>query len=246
MAAAHLLERAEQGVVADAEAAEQVADAAGELAHREQQVLGGEVVVAERRAFGVGGFEHPVGLGRELGLLRGLAVDLGDARERVVDPVAQGLGGDADAFQHREHDALGLAGERGEQVLGGDLRMVELAGQGLGGAQRLARLAGQLVGVERHGTPSGHDGTVPKVDNITIKFIPESGPERKRARRRSAGPARDSDSAQDQPVNAGWTATGVTTATPNRLTWAKSLVTVTVFGPALTTTPSVELAAAGA
>ncbi len=44
---AHLLERAEHRVVGDAEAAEEVAHAAGDLGHGEEQVLGGEVVVAE-------------------------------------------------------------------------------------------------------------------------------------------------------------------------------------------------------
>ena len=57
---AHLLQRAEDGVVADAEAAQEVADAAGDLAHREEQVLGGEVVVAEVAALGVGRLEHLV------------------------------------------------------------------------------------------------------------------------------------------------------------------------------------------
>ena len=89
-----------------------------------------------------------------------------------------------------QHDALGLAGERGEQVLGGDLRVVELAGEGLGGAQRLARLAGQLVGVERHGATSGCDGTVPKVDNIAIKFIPASAAAYGSAGERQARPPR--------------------------------------------------------
>ena len=42
----------------DAEAAQEVADAAGDLGHREQDVLGGEVVVAEVGALGVGGLEH--------------------------------------------------------------------------------------------------------------------------------------------------------------------------------------------
>ncbi len=91
VAASHLLERAEDGVVGDPEAAEQVADAAGHLAHREEQVLGGQVVVAQVRALGVGRFEHRVGPLRELGLLGGLAVDLGHLCERVVDPVAHGL-----------------------------------------------------------------------------------------------------------------------------------------------------------
>ena len=58
-------------------AAQEVADAAGDLAHGEEHVLGGEVVVAEVGALGVGGLEHRVRVGRQLRLLGGLAVDLG-------------------------------------------------------------------------------------------------------------------------------------------------------------------------
>ena len=46
----------------------------------------------------------------------------------------------------------------------------------LGGAEGLAGLAGELVGIERHALYLGVDrGTVPKVDNTTIKFIPGAG-----------------------------------------------------------------------
>src|SRR5438034_239892 len=41
MTAAHLLERAEDRVVADAETAEEITHAAGDLAHGEEHVLGG-------------------------------------------------------------------------------------------------------------------------------------------------------------------------------------------------------------
>ena len=92
VAAAHFLQRAEHRVVGDAEPAEQVADAAGDLGHREEQVLGGEVVVAEVGALAVGGFEHRVRVGGQLRLLGGLAVHLGQAGERLLDPVAHDLG----------------------------------------------------------------------------------------------------------------------------------------------------------
>ena len=58
VAPAHLLERAEQRLVGDAEPAQEVADAADDLAHREEDVLGGEVVVAEVAALAVGRLEH--------------------------------------------------------------------------------------------------------------------------------------------------------------------------------------------
>ena len=59
VAAAHLLRarRARASWVTPS-AAQEIADAAGHLAHREEQVLGGEVVVAEVGALGVGGLEH--------------------------------------------------------------------------------------------------------------------------------------------------------------------------------------------
>ena len=150
VAAPDLLQRGEHGVVGDAHAAEEVADAAGHLAHRQEQVLGGQVVVGERGALGVGRLEDAVPLGRELGLLGRLAVDLGQRRQGVVDPGAQRGARHADPLQHREDHALRLCHQRGEEVLGGDLRVALLARERLGGAERLARLAGQLVGVERH------------------------------------------------------------------------------------------------
>ncbi len=80
VAAPHLLERAEHGLVAHAEAAQEVAHAAHDLAHGEQHVLGGQVVVAQRHPLDVGRLEHAVRVGRELRLLGGLPVDLRDAR----------------------------------------------------------------------------------------------------------------------------------------------------------------------
>ena len=69
VAAAHVLQRAEHRVVGDAEGAEEFADATRTScillgAHREEEVLGREVVVAEVDALGVGRLEHLVGLGR--------------------------------------------------------------------------------------------------------------------------------------------------------------------------------------
>ncbi len=44
----------------DTEAAQEVTDAARHLAHREENVLGGEIVVVETGALLVGGLEDPV------------------------------------------------------------------------------------------------------------------------------------------------------------------------------------------
>ena len=107
--AAHRLQRLEHRVLGDAETAQEVAHAAGELAHREEDVLGGEVVVAEIGPLGVGRLEEAVRLGGERGRLRGRAVDLRDPRQGVVDAVAHRGGGDADPLEHGQHHALGLA-----------------------------------------------------------------------------------------------------------------------------------------
>ena len=115
---AHLLQRTEQRVVGDAEPAQEVADTAGDLGHREEHVLGGEVVVAEIAALAVGRLEHLVRVGRELRGLGRLPVDLRQLGDRLVDPVERGLGRDAEALEHGQHDALGLTEEGREQVLG--------------------------------------------------------------------------------------------------------------------------------
>ena len=52
--AAHLAQRVEHRVARDAERAHEVADATGDVGHREQQVLGREVLVVELRALLVG------------------------------------------------------------------------------------------------------------------------------------------------------------------------------------------------
>ena len=143
-------------------------------------MLGGEVVVAEVGALRVGRLEHLVGLGAERRVLGGLAVDLGLAGERLVDAVADDLRRDADPLEDRQHHALGLAHQGGEQVLGGDLGVVLVARQGLRGGEGLSGLAGQLVGVEGHAFTFTGSGSlvgrrvrvVPKVDNDTVNFIP--------------------------------------------------------------------------
>ena len=125
----------------------------GDLGHREQDVLGGEVVVAEVGALGVGRLEHA---GRRRATSCGAA---GPSRRRpwgslasaASTAVADRLRRDAHPLEDRQHHALGLADQRREQVLGRDLGVVALARERLGGTQGLAGLAGELVGIERHG-----------------------------------------------------------------------------------------------
>ena len=56
------------------------------------------------------------------------------------------FGATPDPLEDRQHHALGLAEERGEQVLGGDLGVVPLPREALGGADRLLVLRVNLFG----------------------------------------------------------------------------------------------------
>ena len=150
VAAAHVLERGEHGVVGDAEAAQEVTDAARHLGHREEDVLGGEIVVVETGALLVGGLEDPVRVLRQLGLLGGLPVHLGKALQGFLDPVPHRPGRDSDPLEHRQDHALGLADQRREQVLGRHLAVVLLPRQGLRRLEGFSRLAGESVGIEWH------------------------------------------------------------------------------------------------
>ena len=161
VAPTHVLQRREHRLVGDAEAAEQIADSADDLRHREQQVLGREVVVAEVDALRVSTFEHPVRVGRQL-RLRGLPVDLGKAAQCFLGAVAHDLGRDPESLQHREDHALRLRHQRGQEVLGRDLRVVVVARERLRGAERLSGLPGELVGIDRHARTSGSEN-LPKL-----------------------------------------------------------------------------------
>ena len=129
----------------------EVADAAGDLRHREQQVLGREVVVAEVAALLVRGLEQLVGVGRDLGRRGRLAVDLRERVERGVDAGPRRSSG-----RRRRPSSTPRTTPSGwpisalEQVLRADLGVVLITRQSLGGADGLLALAGELVGVERH------------------------------------------------------------------------------------------------
>ena len=113
---ADLLERIEHGIGRDAEPAQKIADPSGDLGHRQQEVFGREVVVAQLGPLDIGGLEEPERIWGDLGRLGRGPVDLGQFRQRRLDLIADGLGRDADALEHREDHALGLADERGQQM----------------------------------------------------------------------------------------------------------------------------------
>ena len=121
MTSAHALQRLEHAVVRDTRAAQQVADAAGHLGHREQHVLGREVLVVERGALLVGRFEEAVRVGRETGLAHRRSADPRSLRERLVEVGEERAGNDPDALEHTAHHAFGRGDERAEHVLARDL-----------------------------------------------------------------------------------------------------------------------------
>ena len=102
---------------------ERVAGGAGRGGQRDQQVLGGDVLVAQLAGLALGGAQDV----QQLAGVGGLAGAGGDRREpveRVVDDAADLLGGGADLAQHGRDDALGLLEQHREQVLGLDLRVM--------------------------------------------------------------------------------------------------------------------------
>ena len=115
------LQRVEHRVVRDAHAAQQVADAAGHVGHREQHVLGREVLVVELGALLVGLLQQAERLGRELRVAHGRAAHLRLLLELVVDAAPQRVEVDADPFDHAGDDAFGLVEQRAQEVQRRDL-----------------------------------------------------------------------------------------------------------------------------
>ena len=109
-------------------------------------MLGRDVVVAQGLALGVGPVEHLAQRRREVGL-RLRAVDLGDAIEQFVDAIAERARCGAEPLQEREHHALGLRQQHGQEVLGLDQLVVALSRQGLRAGQRLLRFLRESVQV---------------------------------------------------------------------------------------------------
>ena len=194
VAPSHLLERLQQLFAGDAHL----------VGEREQQVLGRQVLVVEVLAELVGLVEQLVGGLPEAGLA---PVGLGQLLDGVGHLVAHGQRRLADLLQDRQHHALLLAEQGGEEVVGGDLGVAGGARQLDGGVERLLGLEGPAVGIEGHGgtePPSGGDrgdsvahsrrpptrsacGRCRKLDNECSKFGPENIPDRALPRPRPAG-----------------------------------------------------------
>ena len=132
------------GVARDAHLAQRVHRAPVALGDdAEQQVLGGDVVLAVRHGLAIGALEHALRPRRERDVPAGdgLVVAGREAAHRgerlVVGDVelGEGLGG----------DALPLLDEREQQVLGAHVHLAEVARLVLGEAHDLARLVGELL-----------------------------------------------------------------------------------------------------
>ena len=142
-------ERLEHGVVGRAHRGERVARGiAFGLGQREQQVLGGDVVVLEVFGLFAGAVEH---LGQRVRHARLRAAgDLGQLGDGGVRAVQQFLHADARAFEHGQHDAFAVFQQRRKQMHGQDFRIAVLSGSGRGGLDRLLRFSGQFFPFECH------------------------------------------------------------------------------------------------
>ena len=137
MAAPDLAEGRQQGVPRGAQA----------LGHDQQQVLGRQVLVAQLGSGSVGAL-HGLAQGpADLGLA---AVGPRQAGQRLLDLVANGEGGHSDPLEDGQDHALGLAHQRGQQMVRRDLGVAALAGQPHGGLEGLLGLDRPPIGVERH------------------------------------------------------------------------------------------------
>ena len=102
-------------------------------------------------ALAVGGVEEVPGVAAQLGL--GPAVGLGQPCHPLLGLAAQRRRRDAGPLEDGEHDAVLLAQQGQQDVVGRDLGVAAGAGQLEGGRQRLLGLDRPAVGVQRHVSP---------------------------------------------------------------------------------------------
>ncbi|MEJ7716586.1 MAG: hypothetical protein WKF31_00960 [Thermoleophilaceae bacterium] len=117
--------------------------------HGQQEVLGGDVLVAEAAGLLLGAAQEVAGGALEGGLLGGLPARGGQAVERLVRAPAYALGVGARATEHRRHDAAVLLEQRGQHVVRGDLRVAARGREPLGRGDCLLGLGRESVGCHR-------------------------------------------------------------------------------------------------
>ena len=107
---------------------------------REEQVLGGDVLVAHVARLGLGGAQdgEDVGIGGRLG-------DGAERRHRAQRGVDLRVDGRADPVEDPAHERVVGAQQRGQEMDRGDLRVLVLRGQGDGGLDGLAGLLCESV-----------------------------------------------------------------------------------------------------
>ena len=115
------------------------------VGQREQQVLGGDVLVAERARLLLGLADHLRGLEREAGLLVDVAGDGGLGVDGLVGAAADALGVGVRAAQDGRDDAAVLLEQGDEHVLRGDLRVAARDRDALRRGQGLLGLDGEAV-----------------------------------------------------------------------------------------------------
>ena len=116
VAAADLGDRLQQRVLRRAGGAQRLAGLRVVPGEREQEVLGGDVLVLELAHLVLGCAQHLHELGRGRGL--GGAAQRRERVERRAHLAAQALDGDAQLAQHARDDGVALIEQHGEQVLG--------------------------------------------------------------------------------------------------------------------------------
>ncbi len=146
MGAADLLDRLVDLVVLR----EGAAGGAGRLGEGEQQVLGGDVLVAQLPGLALGGAQDVEQLAGGAGLL-GAGRDLGQRVERLVDEPADLLGAGAELAQDAGDHALGLLEQHGQQVGRRDLGVLAGGRQRESGLDGLLGLGGEAIHLHASG-----------------------------------------------------------------------------------------------
>ena len=121
-------ERGQHAFAGEPGLAEHAVDRTLPLEHREEDVLGRDVLVRQLLGLAARGLQHARRRRRQTDL-NPFGVDLRLRVEGLIDRVAELLRYHPELMQQREHDALGVGEERVQHVLGLDLLMV--SGRGL-------------------------------------------------------------------------------------------------------------------
>ncbi len=174
--AAHELEGVEQRLTVRAGASEQ-ARAVGALGigEREKQVLGADVLIAQRLGFALGGVDDLREFAAEGGLRIAL---LGVARRFLLGARADAGDVGSHPLQHRHDDTFILRQQCEEQMQIVDEGIAVLAGNGHSVVERVRALHGESVGID-HAVPTGNESA-----GCRLPLLQEAGRRLRAAERR--------------------------------------------------------------